>query len=655
MQSKASIFHLEERPAGDSFVFAKKGLGVPVVPKEGSWSSEMADSGKSFVSALIRRKRFGANVAEASQLNRCLSTFDLTLLGVGGTLGLGIYVLAGQVASTKAGPAVVLSFLIAAVASVFSGLCYAEFGSRVPRAGSAYVYSYVTVGEFMAFVIGWNLILEYIIGTASVARGYSGYLDSLLNHTIETHMRQWMPISISWLSSYPDLFALGITLLLAIMLAIGVKESTRFNNVFTGLNLLVVLYVVIAGSFAANIANWQIKPSDVPSGHGKGGFFPYGVGGVLNGAASCFYGFVGFDVIATMGEEVRNPRRAIPIGIVLSLGIVFLAYFGVSIIETLLWPYYAQNVSAPLPFVFQQVGWPVAKWIISIGALAGLSTSLLGGMFPLPRVLYAMGSDGLIFRFLAIVHPRLKTPLIATAVSGIFAGVMAMMFNVEELANMMSIGTLLAYSLVAVSVLMLRYDVTRPSDGDADAPDSRKQADDQKARSIITTLFNLDRLPSPTQTTSLLVKILTLVLGALFMALTALLVFAEDKVLTLATSALVPLVLMSLVSIFCIACIIRQPSASTESLAFAVPLVPLIPLFNMFVNLYLMMRLPLATWARFGIWMAVGMVIYFGYGIWNSSQRKASPPILDDAAGSVESSSSDHHSEDGERQPLMSC
>uniref|UniRef100_A0A131YKQ5 Amino acid transmembrane transport n=1 Tax=Rhipicephalus appendiculatus TaxID=34631 RepID=A0A131YKQ5_RHIAP len=600
----------------------------------------MADAGKSFVSALIRRKRVGADAAEASQLNRCLSTFDLTLLGVGGTLGLGIYVLAGQVASTKAGPAVVLSFLVAAIASVFSGLCYAEFGSRVPRAGSAYVYSYVTVGEFMAFVIGWNLILEYIIGTASVARGYSGYLDSLVNHTIETHMREWMPISVSWLSSYPDLFALGITLFLALMLAIGVKESTRFNNFFTGLNLLVVIYVVIAGSFKADIANWQLKPKDIPSGHGNGGFFPYGIGGVLNGAASCFYGFVGFDVIATMGEEVRNPRRAIPVGIVVSLGIVFLAYLGVSIIETLLWPYYAQNVSAPLPFVFQQVGWSVAKWIISIGALAGLSTSLLGGMFPLPRVLYAMGSDGLIFRFLAIVHPRLKTPLIATAVSGVFAGVMAMMFNVEELANMMSIGTLLAYSLVAVSVLMLRYDVTRPSDGDADAPDS-KPPEDQKRRSFMTLLFNLDKLSSPTDATSLMVKILTLTLGVLFMALTALLVFAEAEVLAFQALAWVPLALMSLLSIFCIACIVRQPSASTENLAFAVPLVPLIPLFNMFVNLYLMMRLPPATWARFGIWMAVGMVIYFGYGIWNSSLRKASPPILDNGAGSNESSSSD--------------
>ncbi|XP_077532799.1 cationic amino acid transporter 2-like [Haemaphysalis longicornis] len=310
---------------------------------------------RSFVGALIRRKKVEAD-AEASQLNRCLSTFDLTLLGVGGTLGLGVYVLAGQVASTKAGPAVVLSFLIAAIASVFSALCYAELGARVPRAGSAYIYSYVTVGEFMAFVMGWNLILEYVIGNASVARGYSGYLDSLLNHTIERHMLEWMPVGVTGLSSYPDFFALGITVFLAGMVALGVKESARFNTVFTCVNLLVVLFVVIAGSFKANIANWRLKPQDIPDEHyGKGGFFPYGIGGVLNGAATCFYAFVGFDYIATMSEEVKNPRRAIPIGIMLSLGIVFLAYFGVSIIQTLLWPYYDQSVSAPLPFVFQRV------------------------------------------------------------------------------------------------------------------------------------------------------------------------------------------------------------------------------------------------------------------------------------------------------------
>lgn len=626
---------------------------------------------KNFLGALVRRKKVTTEGAEVSQLNRCLSTFDLTLLGVGGTLGLGIYVLAGQVASTKAGPAVVLSFLIAAVASVFSGLCYAEFGARVPKAGSAYVYSYVTVGEFMAFVIGWNLILEYVIGTASVARGYSGYMDSLLNHTMETHFREWMPMGVSWLSTYPDVFALAITLFLAGMLAIGVKESTRFNNVFTLVNLLVVVYVVIVGAFKADIRNWQLKPEDIPRNDtGVGGFFPYGVGGMLNGAASCFYAFVGFDCIATMGEEVRNPRRAIPISIVVSLAIVFLAYFGVSVIETLVWPYWDQNVSAPLPYVFDRVGWPVAKWVVSIGALAGLSTSLLGGMFPLPRVLYAMGSDGLIFRFLAIVHPRLKTPLLATLLSGVFAGTMAMIFNVEELANMMSIGTLLAYSLVAVSVLMLRYEplvpctITSPDASMSVSVSKRSEmyevpsqshgetgtldndAMDLKPRSSFTTMFNSDDLQSPTMETSYLVKTLTLVLGVLFCTMNGILVFAEGPFFNGELLVVIPFAGVALLAVLCIIVISRQPSASTESLSFAVPFVPYIPMFNMFVNLYLMMRLPPSTWVRFVVWMVLGFLIYFGYGIFNSSQRKPSPPFLRDAA-SVDSVLSSDNQSDG--------
>uniref|UniRef100_V5I3J9 Putative cationic amino acid transport permease n=1 Tax=Ixodes ricinus TaxID=34613 RepID=V5I3J9_IXORI len=497
----------------------------------------------------------------------------------------------------------------------------------------------------MAFVIGWNLILEYVIGTASVARGYSGYMDSLLNHTIETHFREWMPLGVSWLSTYPDVFALAITLFLAGMLAIGVKESTRFNNVFTLVNLLVVVYVVIVGAFKADIRNWQLKPEDIPRNDtGVGGFFPYGVGGMLNGAASCFYAFVGFDCIATMGEEVRNPRRAIPIGIVVSLTIVFLAYFGVSVIETLVWPYWDQNVSAPLPYVFDRAGWPVAKWVVSIGALAGLSTSLLGGMFPLPRVLYAMGSDGLIFRFLAIVHPRLKTPLLATLLSGVFAGTMAMIFNVEELANMMSIGTLLAYSLVAVSVLMLRYEVPSQSHGETGTLDN--DAMELKPRSSFTTMFNSDGLQSPTMETSYLVKILTLVLGALFCTLNGILVFAEGPFFNGDLPVVIPFAGVALLAVLCIIVISRQPSASTESLSFAVPLVPYIPMFNMFVNLYLMMRLPPSTWVRFVVWMVLGFLIYFGYGIFNSSQRKPSPPFLRDAA-SVDSVLSSDNQSDG--------
>lgn len=288
--------------------------------------------------------------------------------------------------------------------------------------------------------------------------GYSGYIDSLFNGTIATHFREWMPMNIPGFSEYPDFLAFSITLLLTIMLAVGVKESTRFNSIFTCLNLLVVLYVIICGSFKADFHNWNLGKEDgLPPSAGAGGFMPFGFGGMMAGAATCFYGFIGFDVIATTGEEVKNPQKAIPISIVFSLLFIFLAYFGVSAVQTLMWPYWDQNNDAPLPYVFAMVGWPVAKWIVSIGALAGLSTSLLGAMFPLPRVLYAMATDGVIFRMLAEIHPRYKTPLLATIVSGVFAGGMAAIFNVTELADMMSIGTLLAYSLVAVSVLILRY------------------------------------------------------------------------------------------------------------------------------------------------------------------------------------------------------
>ncbi|CAN7986151.1 unnamed protein product [Ixodes pacificus] len=631
---------------------------------------------KNFLGALVRRKKVTTEGAEVSQLNRCLSTFDLTLLGVGGTLGLGIYVLAGQVASTKAGPAVVLSFLIAAVASVFSGLCYAEFGARVPKAGSAYVYSYVTVGEFMAFVIGWNLILEYVIGTASVARGYSGYMDSLLNHTIETHFREWMPLGVSWLSTYPDVFALAITLFLAGMLAIGVKESTRFNNVFTLVNLLVVVYVVIVGAFKADIRNWQLKPEDIPRNDtGVGGFFPYGVGGMLNGAASCFYAFVGFDCIATMGEEVRNPRRAIPIGIVVSLTIVFLAYFGVSVIETLVWPYWDQNVSAPLPYVFDRAGWPVAKWVVSIGALAGLSTRWGHGIF-CPRTL------GLVYKNIVIAQQRSTTTILKSLLPGALHRKRSFR-NLRSRASLAPIKVMHAHScwfqkgqkrtsqLVSVQgnipgelaiacaadtcdsrLSAERYEVPSQSHGETGTLDN--DALDLKPRSSVTTMFNSDGLQSPTTETSYLVKVLTLVLGVLFCTMNGILVFAEGPFFNGDLPVVIPFAGVALLAVLCIIVISRQPSASTESLSFAVPFVPYIPMFNMFVNLYLMMRLPPSTWVRFVVWMVLGFLIYFGYGIFNSSQRKPSPPFLRDAA-SVDSVLSSDNQSDGEAQPLMSC
>lgn len=230
-----------------------------------------------------------------------------------------------------------LSFAVAAICSIFAGLCYAEFGALVPKAGSAYIYSYVSVGEFLAFVIGWNLILEYVIGTASVARAYSNYLDSgLLDNRIENFFRQYLSLPDSkWFSNYPDLFAFSLTMLLTVMLVIGVQESTRFTTIFTGVNVLVILYCIIVGCFKIDFHNWNISPNEVPANEdaGKGGFFPFGIKGMISGSAICFYSFVGFDAIATTGEEVLNPQRDLPIGIVLSLTIVTIAYCGVSIIQ----------------------------------------------------------------------------------------------------------------------------------------------------------------------------------------------------------------------------------------------------------------------------------------------------------------------------------
>nr|CAH7724907.1 unnamed protein product [Callosobruchus chinensis] len=303
---------------------------------------------------LTRKKVLDEGSVEETRLSRVLSTYDLTALGVGSTLGVGVYVLAGHVAKDTAGPSVVLSFLIAAVASLFAGLCYAEFGARVPKAGSAYVYSYVCVGEFVAFVIGWNLILEYVIGSASVARGLSLYLDTLINNTMQNAFIEVAPIDIPYLSKYFDFFACSISIILAVALAMGIKESSFVNNIITILNILVILFVIIAGStevsftqkllFPADIANWEVDPNKVINGThvGKGGFFPFGVEGMIKGAATCFYGFVGFDCIATTGEEVRNPKRAIPISIMLSLFIIFLSYFGISTVVTLMLPYYEQ-------------------------------------------------------------------------------------------------------------------------------------------------------------------------------------------------------------------------------------------------------------------------------------------------------------------------
>nr|CAD7447336.1 unnamed protein product [Timema bartmani] len=479
-----------------------------------------------FLTKLNRKKFIGVGLGE-SRLARVLTTLDLTGLGIGSTLGVGVYVLAGSVSKTTSGPAVVLSFMIAAIASVFAGLCYAEFGARVPKAGSAYIYSYVCVGEFVGFTIGWNLVLEYVIGAASVGRGLSTYIDALFDNAMRNKFREIAPIDIDFLSEYPDFFAFGLVILFASALAFGVHESSNINNIFTVVNVAVVLYVIIT----ADIYNWQIPQENIPANvtdAGVGGFFPFGFEGVVKGAATCFYGFVGFDCIATTGEEAMNPQKSIPLAIVISLSIIFLAYFG--------------DPDAPIPHVFREVGWPVAQWIVSIGAIFGLFASLFGALFPLPRVIYAMSNDGLVFKFLGKVNSRTKTPVVGTILAGILTAIMASIFNLQHLVDMMSIGTLMAYSIVAACVMLLRYQVDEDSE----------PMIEEKRSSVIST--------------NLSTKI-------------------KNGLMT-----------------FCNLHRHRQPTESSASL---VPLVPFIPGLSILVNIYLMMVLDGPTWIRFLVWMVI--------------------------------------------------
>ncbi|KAL7306880.1 hypothetical protein TKK_0001040 [Trichogramma kaykai] len=566
------------------------------------------------LTAVSRKKTIDAS-NDSSSLARCLSTLDLTFLGIGSTLGVGVYVLAGSVAKNEAGPAVIISFAIAAIASMIAGLCYAEFGARVPKAGSAYVYSYVTMGEFIAFLIGWTLILEYVIGSASVVRGFSNYVDNLVNNTMRNAFESAAPIDIKHLSSYPDFFAFGVTVAFSIALAFGAKESSTANNIFTVTNLCVVLFVVIAGAFRADFGNWKLKftcTSD-KCPKGTGGFAPFGVAGIIRGAAKCFYGFIGFDCVATTGEEAKNPQRSIPIAIVASLTVVFLAYFGVSTILTTVLPYYEQDTDAPFPYMFETIGWQWAKYLVSSGAICGLCASLLGSMFPLPRVIYAMASDGLIFKWMGKVSSRFHTPLMGTLSAGLLTGILAAIFNLEQLVSMLSIGTLLAYSIVAACVLILRYE-------ESQSFEKRNDVESYTTWSIVMQLVNRKGRTYSTKLTAKLVTALVAFYFVICFGVASIVSFCSAELADANPLYITPLVVFSTTLIFILYFIYLQPT-SDKALSFSVPWVPFLPGLSILINVYLMLMLDIQTWIRFAVWIIIGIFIYFFYGIWNSTAR----------------------------------
>jgi APA family basic amino acid/polyamine antiporter len=417
-----------------------------------------------------------------NRLRRILGPVQLTSLGVGAIIGTGIFVLTGQAAHDKAGPALILSFVVSGIACIFAAMCYAEFASMVPVAGSAYTYAFATMGELFAWIIGWDLVLEYTVVSATVSHGWSHYFQDFIGifgwHIPMAVTRapfDYDPAlgQIVSTGTVLDLPAIVITLILTVILVKGIQESASFNTVMVGIKLAVVLFVIAVGVFYVNPANWH---PFAPFGYtgisffGKTLFGQTDAGGqplgMLAGAGIIFFAYIGFDSVSTHAEEAKNPSRDVPIGIVTSLFLCTILYIAVSAILTGMVRYDKINIDAPVSDAFRQVGLPWAQLLISLGALAGITSVLLVMMLSQPRVLLAIARDGLLPEsFFGAIHEKFRTPWKSTILTGLVVAVLGAFLPLRILAELTNIGTLLAFVIVCISVLIMRFtnpDAHRP-------------------------------------------------------------------------------------------------------------------------------------------------------------------------------------------------
>jgi APA family basic amino acid/polyamine antiporter len=420
----------------------------------------------------IKAEQLGAG---EHSLKRVLGPMNLLFLGVGAVIGTGIFVLTGQVAAANAGPAIVVSIVLAGLASALAGLCYAEFASSVPVAGSAYLYAYATLGEFVAWVIGWDLILEYALGAATVAVGWSGNLNALLaefglQFPAALSAAPGTVVSVAGGGTVTAVFnlpAVLITVLVTAVLIVGIQESALVNSVIVVIKVAVVLLIVVGGAMFVDAANWH---PFIPAN--QGAFGSYGWSGVFRGAAVVFFAYIGFDAVSTSAQEARNPQRDMPISIFGTLAICTFLYVLVSAVMVGLVPYKALlNQPAPMVVAIDAgagraagSGWAgvmhILRVFVVLGTLAGLSSVMLVMMLAQPRIFYAMANDGLLPSWARAIHPRFRTPHVTTIVTGIAVALAAGFTGIGTLGSLVSIGTLMAFVIVSLAIVFLRR--TRP-------------------------------------------------------------------------------------------------------------------------------------------------------------------------------------------------
>jgi APA family basic amino acid/polyamine antiporter len=483
--------------------------------------------------SLFVRKDLQALLAEAGAgtLRRELGPLALVTLGIGAVIGAGIFVLSGNVASQHAGPALTLSMVLAGIACAFAGLCYAELASMIPVAGSAYTYAYATMGELVAWIIGWDLVLEYSLSSSTVAVGWSAYAVILLRGlgivvppqlTAATGATVVLPDGSSVTALF-NLPAVIVCLAITGLLVIGIRESARVNTTIVVIKVAVLALFVAVGAYYINTANLQ--PFIPPN---TGEFGSFGWSGILRGAGIIFFAYIGFDAVSTASQEAKNPGRDIPIGILVSLAICTVIYIAVGLVMTGLVPYTSLNVASPIAVAVQATGVTWLAPIINIGAICGLSSVILVNLLAQSRIFYSMSRDGLLPPAFAKLHPRFRTPHVTTAITGIVVAAASGLFPIDVLGQLVSMGTLLAFAIVCAGVLILR------------------RIEPETAR------------------------------------------------------------------------------------PFKTPGMPWVPLVGTLICLYLMSGLPLATWIRLFVWLAIGLTIYFVYGRFRAAAVRR--PSMEDAA-----------------------